>query len=120
MSILSETVEALKGLLPIETGVLHGKSPDRYAVITPLADSFENYSDNRPSCEIQEARISLFDRGNYTKTKDTIITSLLHADIAITSRRYIAREDETGYHHYNIDISKLYELEETTDGNNRT
>ena len=30
----------------------------------------------------------------------------------ISDRRYIAHEDDTGYHHYAIDVAKSYETEE--------
>ena len=30
----------------------------------------------------------------------------------ITDRRYIGHEDDTGYHHYAIDVAKYYILEE--------
>ena len=32
------------------------------------------------------------------------------ADFCITDRRYIAHEDDTGFHHYAIDVAKLYQL----------
>lgn len=112
MNILSETTAILKPFLPVETGVFTGIPPNKYAVITPLADSFEGYADNRPRYESQEARISIFDRGNYIKLKNKIVTALLKANITITDRRYLGREAETGLYHYGIDISKTYKLEE--------
>ena len=39
-----------------------------------------------------------------------IILSL--EDFTITDRRYIGHEDDTGFHHYAIDVAKLYGLEE--------
>ena len=55
--------------LPVETGVFSGTAPDEYVVITPLADTFGAHSDNRPGFEVQEARISLFTKGNYQQRK---------------------------------------------------
>lgn len=95
--------------LPVETGVFKGKAPDRYVVLTPLIDTFEVFADNRPRAEVQEVRISLFDKGNYLKTKNAITHALLEADITITDRRYIGHEDNTGYYHYAIDVAKNYE-----------
>ena len=46
---------------------------------------------------------------NYTAIKNTIVRALLNADITITDRRYIAHEDDTGYHHFAIDVAKDYE-----------
>jgi hypothetical protein len=112
MSLLSELTALFESLsIPIETGVFSDTAPDQYAVFTPLADTFQLFVDNHPGTDIQEVRISLFDKGNYLKAKNTIVQALLSADITITDRRYIGHEDDTGYHHYAIDIAKHYELE---------
>jgi len=44
--------------------------------------------------------------------KGQLSNALLAADFVITDRRYIGHEDDTGYHHYAIDVAKLYRLEE--------
>ena len=79
-------------------------------VITPMADTFELHADNSPGYDTQEARLSLFVKGSYTAIKDTLVRALLGADFCITDRRYIAHEDDTGFHHYAIDVAKLYQL----------
>ena len=113
MSILRELNTILDALgVPVETGVFKGKAPDEYAVITPLTDFFEIHADDRPRHETQEARISLFSKNNYQQRKNQIVKALLDADIAVTDRRYIGHEDDTGYHHYAVDAAKNYELEE--------
>ena len=113
MSILKELNTILDGLgISVETGVFKGKAPDEYAVITPMSDVFEGFADNAPHFEIQEARISLFDKGSYTALKNQIVRILLEADFIITDRRYIGHEDDTGYFHYAIDVAKNYELED--------
>ena len=112
MSLLSELNTLISPLVPLETGVFSEPSPDRYAVITPMVDTFELYTDDKPRHEIQEARISLFDKGSYTALKNQIVRILLDADFIITDRRYIGHEDDTGYHHYAIDVAKNYELED--------
>ena len=112
MSLLTELNTLISPLVPLETGVFSEPAPDRYAVITPMVDTFELYTDDKPRHEIQEARISLFDKGSYTTTKNQIVRALLAADITITDRRYVGHEDDTGYHHYAIDVAKIYELEE--------
>lgn len=113
MSLLSELTVIFESLsIPVETGVFSDTAPNQYAVFTPLADTFELFADNLPGTDIQEVRISLFDKGNYLSTKNAIVRALLSVDITITDRRYIGHEDDTGYHHYAIDIAKLYELEE--------
>ena len=112
MSFLSELTALISPLMPVETGVFSETAPDRYAVITPMVDTFELYTDDKPRHEIQEARLSLFDKGNYTALKKQIVRNLIDADFTITDRRYIGHEDDTGYHHYAIDVAKNYELEE--------
>ena len=112
MSLLSELNTLLSDCgIPVETGIFSDKSPDAYLVITPLSDSFELHADNAPGCETQEARLSLYSKGSYTKAKNAIVRTLLSADFYITDRRYIGFETDTGYHHYAIDMAKIYDLE---------
>lgn len=113
MSLLSEIKAAVTGCgLPVETGVFSDMPPDEYVVVTPLADTYELHADNLPEFETQEARLSLFSKGNYMQRKKQLLGALLAADFVITDRRYIGHEDDTGYHHYAIDVAKLYGLEE--------
>jgi hypothetical protein len=112
MSILEELSSVVASCgLPVETGVFSGAAPDAYVVITPLADTFGCFADNRPQTEVQEARLSLFVKGSYTKQKNTIVRALLDADFTITDRRFVEREDDTGYFHYAIDVAKTYGME---------
>ena len=109
MSLLSEVraiIETCK--IPVETGVFSNVPPATYAVLTPLSDSFDIHADNKPGVDVQEVRLSLFCKENYLKTKNTIVHALLARDITITNRRYIGHEDDTGYHHYAIDVAKSY------------
>jgi len=112
MSLLEELNTLISPILPVETGFFSESVPNRYAVITPLADTFEIYTDDGPRHEIQEARLSLFDKGSYTSVKNQIVRALLNAEFTITDRRYVGHEDDTGFHHYAIDVAKIYELEE--------
>ena len=113
MSVLSDINTALEPLgIPLETGVFKDDAPEKYIVIVPMADSFALHSDNAPGCDIQEARISLYAKGSYTKEKNEIVRTLLGADFTITDRRYIGYETETGSFHYNVDVAKYYEMEE--------
>lgn len=109
MSLLSEVKQVVEQCdIPVETGVFSDVPPDTYAVLTPLSDSFDIHADNKPGVDVQEVRLSLFSKKNYLKTKNTIVHALLASDITITSRRYIGHEDDTGYHHYAIDVAKSY------------
>ena len=121
MSILQTLNTLLAGLgIAVETGIFSEKAPDEYLVITPLADTFPLHADNRPLSETQEARLSLFSKGNYLPQKNHIVRALVEADFTITSRLYAGYEDDTGYHHYTIDVAKNYEWEEKINGDNRS
>ena len=113
MSLLSELKDIAENCgVKVETGVFSDTPPDEYIVLTPLADSFEMHCDNLPEYEIQEVRISIFSKGNYTALKYKLTASIFKADISITDRRYIGHEDDTGYHHYAVDTAKSYRMEE--------
>lgn len=113
MSLLSEINAVVEGCgIRVEAGVFSGKPPDEYLVITPLADTFDLHADNAPGCDVQEARLSLFKKGSYTKQKNRLVKALLDTDFTITDRRYIGYEADTGYHHYAVDVAKHYEMEE--------
>lgn len=113
MSLLEDLNTCLLPLgTPIETGVFSDTPPDEYLVITPLGDSFGLHGDNAPLYDIQEARLSYFNKGSYTKQKNAMIRALLGADFVITDRRYIGHEDDTGFHHYAIDVAKHYGMED--------
>jgi len=108
MNILEELTSLLENIASIETGVFSDVAPDEYIVITPLTDNFELYGDNRPDYETQEARLSLYSKRNYLKLKNNTVKMLLDNDFTITARQYIGHEDDTGYHHYAIDVLKLF------------
>ena len=110
MSVLADLQKALAALdIPLETGVFTDKAPDQYMVVVPMTDTFALHADNSPTGETQEARISIYTQGSYTKAKNAVVKALLRD---ITGRQYIGYETSTGYHHYNVDVAKYYELEE--------
>lgn len=121
MSLLSELKDIMTGLnIPVETGVFTDKAPDRYIVLTPLSDRYEVFADNAPLEDVQEIRISLFDKGNFLDAKRQIEEALMSAEITITARRYVSHEDSSGYHNYAIDVANYYNVQEEKDnGNNR-
>ena len=112
MNILAELNTLLAPVLPVETGVFSGVPPDEYLVLTPMTDEFVLFGDNKPLIDISEVRISLFSKDNYQQKKRQITTALLGAGFTITDRRYIGHEDNSGYHHFAIDVAKEYETEE--------
>ena len=112
MSLLSDLNVALEPVgIPLETGVFSDAAPDQYIVLVPLGDSFDLHADNAPGVDVQEARVSIYTKGNYTAVKNKVVRALLNADLTITSRQYIGYEPDTGYHHYNVDVAHFYELE---------
>ena len=113
MSLLSElnTIAESCGV-PVETGVFSDAAPDTYLLLTPLSDGFDLHADDRLDIDTQEVRLSLFCRENYMRIKNTLVRALLAADVTVTDRRYIGHEDDTGYHHYAIDVAKSYVWEE--------
>ena len=94
--------------LPVETGVFSKAAPDAYVVITPISEHFELFADNAPGMNIEEARLSLFSKGNYVVKKNLLVRMLLSAGFLVTERRYIGLEEDTGYHHFAIDVAKEY------------
>ena len=113
MSLLSDLTAILAPLnIPIETGIFKDKAPDTYLVLVPMSDSFSLHADNAPGIDIQEVRISIYTKGNYSTLKNNIVQALLSADLTITGRNYIGYETDTGYHHYNVDVANYYEMEE--------
>jgi len=92
--------------LPVETGVFSGTAPDEYVVITPISEHFALFSDDTPGMNIEEARLSLFSKKNYTKKKDLLVRTLLTAGFTVSDRQYIGHEADTGYHHYSIDLAQ--------------
>jgi hypothetical protein len=113
MNILQELTTLLTALeVSVETGVFSDTAPDEYVVISPMTDTFGLYGDNHPEFETQEARLSLYSKGNYLEMKNKIVKALLNANFTITERQYIEHEDDTGYHHYAVDTAKIYELED--------
>lgn len=109
MSMLEElnTIVESAGL-PVETGVFSTNAPDDYVVITPISEHFELFSDNAPGMNIEEARLSLFSKRNYGVKKRLLVRLLLSAGFLVSERRYIGLEEDTGYHHFAIDVAKEY------------
>lgn len=106
--MLSELIEILSPILPTETSVFKGEKCTTYAVLTPIVDKLELYTDDLPTAEIIEVRISIYCKGNYQEIKNKITQTLLKNEITITDRRYLGHEDDTDYHHYAIDTMKNY------------
>ena len=83
---------------------------DEYLVLTPITDGFDVFADNLPGYEVSEVRISLFIKSNYIQRKNQITKLLLLSGFTITGRWYVEYEQDTGYHHYAIDVAKEYKF----------
>lgn len=113
MSILSDIKELLAPIgIPFETGVFTDKAPDEYIVVLPLDDEFGLHADNSPVIDIQEARISIYSKGNYNRIKNAVLQAFLKSGYTITARQYLGYESGSGYHHYNVDVANFYEMED--------
>lgn len=109
MSMLEELNVIVENAgFPVETGVFSKVAPDEYVVVTPISEHFELFADNAPGMNIEEARLSLFSRGNYNEKKRLLVRLLMAGGFLVTERRYVGFEEETGYHHFAIDMAKEY------------
>ena len=119
--ILDELVTIMDGLrIPVETASFSGKVPDQYVVLTPMEDVFEIFADNTPQMDVCSVRVSLFSKTNYLYTKDLLVDALLSAGFTVSLRRYIGCDDNSGYHHYVVDVEKEYIVRSDPLGNNRS
>lgn len=113
MSILSELNTLLTDMkVQVETGKMSDKVVDEYVVLVPISDNFSLFCDDIPKYETSEVRLSVFTKGNYMQLKNKIVKALLKENFTITDKRYVEYENDTGFHHYNIDVAKYYEMEE--------
>ncbi len=112
MSILADINQTLTPLgIPLETGVFTDEVPNTYIAVIPLVDTFALIADNASSYDIEEARISLYSKGNYGANKNRIVRRLLSEDFTIMGRQYIGFETDMAYHHYVVDVEKHYNYE---------
>lgn len=111
MSLLSDLKTLIEALdIPVETGKFSGKPPDEYIVMVPIHDDYELYADDLPGADVQSVRLSLYTKGSYIRQKNRVLKALLLAGIIVTDRLYIEFEQDTGYHHYNIDVEDVYDV----------
>lgn len=107
MTLNERIIEALAPLgIPIsvmEHMTDSGKS-DRFIVIVPENDDI-TYADDKPLDFTENAALQLYCKGNYLSFRDEVTNALISADITISSRRYLEYEQDTGYHHYIIEVA---------------
>ena len=109
LSILAELKQIAQQLtIPVQTGSFQKKPPDVFLVLLPMTEIFPEHADNTPQFTQPEVRLSLYSKGSYTRLTDTLVRQLLQADFTVTNRQYIEYETDTGYHHYEFDVTKTY------------
>ena len=112
MSLLSDLKTIITSLdIPVETGVFSEKAPDEYIVLVPIIDEFADHADNKPHSEVQSVRISMYTKNSYTAMKSRVVNAILKTDIVLTDGQYIGFEENTKYHHYNLDVENVYKIE---------
>ena len=109
LSILAE----LKGIcqrlaIPVQTAAFQKTPPGTFIVLIPMTESFPEHADDEPQLNQPEVRLSLYTKGSYTGLADTLVRELLRSDFTVVNRQYIEYETDTGYHHYEIDVTKVY------------
>jgi hypothetical protein len=113
VNILEELTTLFMSLgIAVETGVFSDIAPDEYVVITPMSDVYELFACDQPGYDRHEARISLYSKGNYLTLKSKTTKTLLSAGFTISLRQYVGYETDTKYHHYTVDATKIYQIEE--------
>ena len=94
--------------VPVQTASFQKKPPDTFLVLIPLVETFPEHADDEPQLTQPEVRLSLYTKGSYTTLADTLVRTLLKSDFCVVNRQYIEYETDTGYHHYEIDVTKVY------------
>ena len=107
MSLLAKLTTICQDLgLPVATtAYTKSPAPDTYAVLTPLDEVFRLYRDNKPGVDMEEVRLSLFCTTNYRALAKRITDACIDAGLTVTARRYVGHDDDTGYHHWTIDLA---------------
>lgn len=101
----------IKALSPLKVPVTVIENPTdssvnkKYIVIIPTSDNFDLYADDKPLECTEEAELALYCNGNYLAFRDKVTELLIAADITIKDRRYLEYEQDTGYHHYIIEVA---------------
>ena len=109
LSILAELkLIAQRLAIPVQTAAFQKKPPDTFLVLTPMVEIFPEHADDEPQFTQPEVRLSLYSKGSYTILADTLVRRLLQSGFTVTARQYIEYETDTGYHHYEIDVTKVY------------
>ena len=109
LSILAELKLLIHRLaIPVQTGGYMKAPPATFLVLIPLTESFPEHADDEPQLNQPEVRLSLYTKGSYTIIADTLVRRLLQSGFTVTARQYIEYETDTGYHHYEIDVTKVY------------
>ena len=111
--IISDLVTALTSLqIAVQVGDFKGSSlPDTFVVIIPLFNSFES-ADDLPDFDVQQAATEIYTKGDWRSTVNSICGECISRGLLVHERRYIGRNEETGYFQYSITFERSYDLED--------
>ena len=57
---------------------------------------------------MEEVEIGVYTKSNYMELRSKITRLLLNAGLTVTERRYVAYEQDTGFHHYSITAAEAH------------
>ena len=112
-NIISDIYTALTTLqIPAQIGDYQTTSalPDTYVVIIPLYENFET-ADDTPDFDVQQASTEVYTKGMWRSTVKSICDECISMGLLVHERRYIGRNEETGYFQYSITFENAYDLE---------
>lgn len=115
--IISDIYTALQTLeIPAQIGDYQTTSdlPDVYVVIIPLFNQFQT-ADDVPDFDVQQASIEVYSKGMWRSTVKQICDACISKGLLVHQRRYIGRNEETGYFQYSVTFEQAYDLEEQGD-----
>lgn len=111
--IISDIYSALTTLkIEVQIGDFQTTSalPDIYAVIVPLSEDYET-ADDEPDFDVQQASAELYTKGMWRTAVNNICGECIKRGLSVNARRYIGRNEETGYFQYSITFEEAYDCE---------
>lgn len=115
--IVNDIYTALTNLkIPAQIGDYQttAELPDVYVVIIPLYNEFTS-ADDVPDFDIQQASIEIYSKGMWRTSVKQICDECIAMGLVVHERRYIGRNEETGYFQYSVTFEQAYDLEEQGD-----
>lgn len=83
MSVNSRVINALSGVIPVKFGSWSGDVPEQYAVFI-ISSTPGTHADNQRRGWRHYIYLTMWSKGSYVTTKDTIITAMESAGFSTT------------------------------------